>query len=533
MRTQTYNLLGGIGLLIFSLSMLSHASQNFFSLWFHKNFNKKEKNRFMSLIQGIIFSFITESSTISATAYSGLLESNSIDFTNILYFISGVNIGASLVPIIVLLKFSIIPYLFVFLGTFLIIFINKSTKKNIYHLGYIILAVGLLLTSIIYIESGIFQSNLLHLINNNYISSLFVGIITALLFRSSNAVVLILIPFTAQNIISLNTAIFIIIGANIGSSLYVTIRSRRQEKHIKVTSIMHFILNVFGAFAIYLIFVLNGSSLNITNNLTLNILSIHFLTNLLGSLVSILFSDFIINNIVNNIFPYKAQYSNKRMKYINPLVINTPSIAIEQCIKEICRMGHLSLNNLYKAFNLYFDYRRNDIGQIEKDEELIDYLEDSLMNFLTTLSMKNPTYRESEVIIALYNMINDMERVGDHAMNLVDLAEYKFNNYINFSEEATVELKYFYELCYTAFLKSLEALEFKDISKVNEVIELENKIDLLEKQLRKDHIDRLNKMICKPNSGMIFLDTLTNLERVGDHAYKIALTTKDIIGVLE
>ncbi|GFR35262.1 hypothetical protein [Thermobrachium celere] len=130
MRTQTYNLLGGIGLLIFSLSMLSHASQNFFSLWFHKNFNKKEKNKFMSLIQGIIFSFITESSTISATAYSGLLESNSIDFTNILYFISGVNIGASLVPIIVLLKFSIIPYLFVFLGTFLIIFINKSTKKK-------------------------------------------------------------------------------------------------------------------------------------------------------------------------------------------------------------------------------------------------------------------------------------------------------------------------------------------------------------------------------------------------------------------
>ncbi|GFR35261.1 hypothetical protein TCEA9_10730 [Thermobrachium celere] len=354
-----------------------------------------------------------------------------------------------------------------------------------------------------------------------------------MLLRSSNAVVLILIPLTAQNIISLNTAIFIIIGANIGSSLYVTIKSRRQEKHIKVTSIMHFILNVFGAFAIYLIFVLNGSSLNITNNLTLDILSIHFLTNLLGSLVSILFSDFIINNIVNNIFPYKAQYSTKKMKYINPLVINTPSIAIEQCIKEICRMGHLSLNNLYKAFNLYFDYRRNDIGQIEKDEELIDYLEDSLMNFLTTLSMKNPTYRESEVIIALYNMINDMERVGDHAMNLVDLAEYKFNNYINFSEEATVELKYFYELCYTAFLKSLEALEFKDISKVNEVVELENKIDLLEKQLRKDHIDRLNKMICKPNSGMIFLDTLTNLERVGDHAYKIALTTKDIIGVLE
>ncbi|MCX7694323.1 MAG: Na/Pi symporter [Caloramator sp.] len=533
MKTQIYNLLGGIGLLIFSLSMLSHSSQNYFSSWFHNKFRHKNTNRLYSLFEGIIFSFITESSTISATTYSSILEAGSIDFVNILYFISGVNIGASLIPMIILFNFSIIPYLLVFIGTFLIIFVNKNTKKNIYNLGQVLLSIGLLLVSLIYIKSGTIENQLIHLIKNNYISSFFIGIITALIFRSSNAVVILLIPFVLNNIIGFNSALFTVIGANIGSSLYVLIKSYKQERHIIITSFIHLIINIMGAFSIYIIYLIHPLFFYATPYMSLNIIILHVLTNILGSLISILLSNSIIKGLLNNIYPLKTNNTTKRFKYLNPIVTNTPSVAIEQCIKEISRMGEIALINLEKSFGLIFDFRRNSINQIQKDEDLLDYLEDALMNFLTSLSMKNPTYGESEVIMSLYNMINDMERVGDHAINLLDLAEYKFNHYINFSEEASVELKYFFELCHTSFIKSLEALEDRDLEKINEVIELEQKIDAVEKQLRKDHIDRLNKCICNPNSGMIFLDCLTNLERVGDHAYKIALTTRDIIKILQ
>ncbi|WP_027309160.1 Na/Pi cotransporter family protein [Caloramator sp. ALD01] len=533
MKTQIYNLLGGIGLLIFSLSMLSRSSQNYFSSWFHNKFEHKNISKLYSLFEGIIFSFITESSTISTASYSSILEVASIDFVNILYFISGVNIGASLIPVIILLNISVVPYLLIFAGTFIVIFVNKNTKKNLFNLGQILLSIGLLLVSLIYIKSGTIENQLIHLIKNNYISSFFIGIIIALIFRSSNAVVILLIPFVQNNIIGFNSALFIIIGANIGSSLYVLFKSYKQERHIIITSFIHLIINTMGAAAIYIIYLINPFFLYTTPYISLNIIILHILTNIFGSFFSILFSNPIVKGLLNNIYPLKADNSTKRFKYLNPIVTNTPSVAIEQCIKEISRMGEIALLNLEKSFNLIFDFRRNSINQIQKDEDLLDYLEDALMNFLTTLSMKNPTYGESEVIMNLYNMINDMERVGDHAINLLDLAEYKFNHYVNFSEEASVELKYFFELCHTSFSKALEALKNRDLEKVDEVVELEQKIDSVEKQLRKDHIDRLNKCICNPNSGMIFLDCLTNLERVGDHAYKIALTTRDIVKTLQ
>ncbi|MBZ4663328.1 MAG: Na/Pi cotransporter family protein [Caloramator sp.] len=533
MKTQIYNLLGGIGLLIFSLYMLSHSSQNYFSSWFHNKFKHKNVSKLYSLFEGIIFSFITESSTISATSYSSILEAGSIDFVNILYFISGVNIGASLIPVIILLNISVVPYLLIFAGTFIVIFVNKNTKKNIFNLGQILLSIGLLFVSLIYIKSGTIESQLIHLIKNNYISSFFIGIIIALIFKSSNAVIILLIPFVQNNIIGFNSALFIIIGANIGSAFYVLFKSYKQERHIIITSFIHLIINITGAFIVYIIYIINPLYLYTTSYVALNIIILHILTNLLGSFISILISNQIIKGLLNNIYPLKTDNSTKRFKYLNPIVTNTPSVAIEQCIKEISRMGEIALLNLEKSFNLIFDFRRNSINQIQKDEDLLDYLEDALMNFLTTLSMKNPTYGESEVIMSLYNMINDMERVGDHAVNLLDLAEYKFNHYVNFSEEASVELKYFFELCHTSFSKALEALKNRDLEKVDEVVELEQKIDSVEKQLRKDHIDRLNKCICNPNSGMIFLDCLTNLERVGDHAYKIALTARDIVKTLQ
>lgn len=532
MNLKLYNLLGGVGLLIYSLSMLSLSSQHLFTSWFHKQFNHHETNRFKSLLQGLIFSFITESSRISTITFSGLIDSNNINFFNIYYFIAGANIGASLIPLLVLLNISILPYLFAFVGTILVIFINKNSK--IYkHTGELLLSLGLLLISITFIKQGYYDHPLIELTKNNSFSSFFAGIIFAFIFRGSNTNVILLNPLVSIDILNLKSAFFIIVGSNIGSSLFVLYRAYRSERHTKITAFMHLILNILGSLAILIIFALSGDKfIYITNFPLANILLYHIILNLLGAILVILLSNVIISSLKNSIFSFNNMYEPKVFKFINPLVVETPSMAIEQCIKELVRMGEMSLNNLEKAFSLMFDYRRDIAQKIQKDEEVIDYLEDSLMNFLTNLSMHNQTFKESQTILTLYNLIRDMERVGDHAINILDLAEYKFNHYISFSEEATVELKYLYELSYDSFKKALKSISERNISLANEVKTLENKIDAVEKQLRQDHIDRLNKSICKPTSGMVFLDTLTNLERVGDHANKVALTTIDILNYI-
>ncbi|MCX7951385.1 MAG: Na/Pi symporter [Clostridiales bacterium] len=532
MDVKLYNLLGGVGLLIYSLSMLSLSSQHLFTSWFHKKFNHHETNRFKSLLQGLIFSFITESSRISTITFSGLIDSTNINFLNIYYFIAGANIGASLIPLLVLLNVSIIPYLFAFLGTILVIFINKSNKLY-KHFGELLLSLGLLLISISFIKQGYYDHPLIELIKNNSFSSFFTGIIFAFIFRGSNANIILVAPLVSIDILNLKSAFFIVVGSNIGSSLFVLYRAYRSERHTKITAFMHFILNILGSLAIISIYLLAGNKLvYITNIPLINILLYHIILNILGAILVIIFANAIISSLRNSIFSFNNAYEPKVFKYINPLVVETPSMAIEQCIKELVRMGEMSLTNLEKAFSLMFDYRRDIAQKIQKDEEVIDYLEDALMNFLTNLSMHNPTYKESETILTLYNLISDMERVGDHAINILGLAEYKFNHYISFSEEATVELKYLYELAFESFKKALKSLSERSINLANEVKTLEDKIDSVEKQLRQDHIDRLNKCICKPTSGMVFLDTLTNLERVGDHANKVALTTIDILNYL-
>lgn len=532
MNVKLYNLLGGIGLLIYSLNLLSLSSQHLFTSWFHKRFNHHETSRFKSLLQGIIFSFITESSRISTITFSGLIDSTNINFLNIYYFIAGANVGASLIPLIVLLNISILPYLFAFIGTFLVIFINKNNK--VYkHSGELLLSLGLLLISITFIKQGYFYHPLIELTKNNSFSSFFAGIIFAFIFRGSNANVILVAPLVSIGILNLKSAFFVVVGSNIGSSLFVLYRAYRSERHTKITAFMHLILNILGSISVLTIYIILGDSLlNITNITLINILLYHIVLNMLGALMVIIFANLIISSLKNSIFAFSNMIEPKVFKFINPLVVETPSMAIEQCIKELVRMGEMSLNNLEKSFALMFDYRRDIAQKIQKDEEVIDYLEDSLMNFLTNLSMNNPTYKESETILTLYNLISDMERVGDHAINILDLAEYKFNHYISFSEEATVELKYLYELAYESFKKALKSLSERNINLANEVKVLENKIDSVEKQLRQDHIDRLNKSICKPTSGMVFLDTLTNLERVGDHANKVALTTIDILNYL-
>ncbi|WDC83162.1 hypothetical protein PL321_10040 [Caloramator sp. mosi_1] len=180
------------------------------------------------------------------------------------------------------------------------------------------------MVSLIYIKTGTIENQLIHLIKNNYISSLFLGTLIALIFRSSNAIVILLVPFVQNDVIGFNSAVFTVIGANIGSSLFVLLKSYKQERHIIITSFIHFIINIIGAFAVFIVFLLNPKLLNATSSLSLNIILLHILTNLLGSLISILLSDSIIKSLLNNVYPTKTNSNTRRFKYINPYVTNTP-----------------------------------------------------------------------------------------------------------------------------------------------------------------------------------------------------------------
>lgn len=209
-------------------------------------------------------------------------------------------------------------------------------------------------------------------------------------------------------------------------------------------------------------------------------------------------------------------------KFIDERFLETPAVAIGQTVKEIIRMANKAKENLELSMDAF---RTNDSKLIEKvfeNENLINILEREIVSFLTKISNKEIPAGQSEVITSMYHIVNDIERIGDHAENLAELAQEKILKKLEFSDDALNDLDHMFNYTISALDKSISSFENNDSYAAQDVLKIEERIDSLEKELRKTHIKRLNNGSCNAYSGTIFLDIISNLERVGDHATNIA-----------
>ena len=201
--------------------------------------------------------------------------------------------------------------------------------------------------------------------------------------------------------------------------------------------------------------------------------------------------------------------------------------AIVQVLKEIWNMGHLTLESYRTAMNAFFERNEKLVQETFRIEQVINQMEKEIAEYLVKLSNTSISAKQHELVDQLFNTINDIERVGDHAENLAELVMYSIENRLVFSDIAIGELRTMHERVMKSYSQAIEALKTGDIDMARRVIEREGEIDHIEKSLRASHITRLNKQLCSPSSGVIFLDIISNLERIGDHAAKIAFAVID------
>jgi phosphate:Na+ symporter len=218
------------------------------------------------------------------------------------------------------------------------------------------------------------------------------------------------------------------------------------------------------------------------------------------------------------------------LEYLDKRLLETPSIACGQVVKETVRMGKLSLKNLDDSMQSFFTNDEKLVADVLEKEKLINYLQREITDFMVSLANTNLSEDQSDLITSLFHVVSDAERIGDHAKNIVELTEYKLHDEaykIEFSEKAFTDIKAMYALTKQAVESAISALESFDFKLAKEVIEIEGKIDAMEKQLRKEHIQRLNNRVCSAAGGALYVDLLTNLERVGDHSNNIAQMVLD------
>ncbi|GAA0776167.1 Na/Pi cotransporter family protein [Clostridium subterminale] len=527
------NLLGGLGIFLFGMKIMGDGLENLAGEKLKGIFDKITSNPLKGVATGAIVTAIIQSSSAVTVMVVGFVNAGIMNLSQAAYVIMGANIGTTITAQLITFDFDAIIPVFIAIGAFLVLFTKKKNPKELGHiiLGFGILFLGLILMSDAMAplrESPVFTKLILSLKGHTFLS-LFLGIGMTAIIQSSSAVTGILVALASVGSLPIDVAIPMLYGTNIGTCVTALISCLGTTKTAKKAALIHLSFNVIGSM-IFLIPPISNLLLNVVTTITpgatgevvsRQIANAHTIFNVVNTILILPFTKYLVA-LVNFILPGEDEKEITGVKYIDDRLLETPTIAFGQATNEIIRMGILAKENLESALKGFTDNNQDSIDRVYKNEALINLLETDITRYLVKLSNSDIGDEQRTTIAAYFHVVNDIERIGDHAENIADLAKDKLSKNVKFSKDAIEELKVMVNTCIEALDHSIECFSDYSDKKALDVRGLEEKIDLLEKDLKVSHIKRLNSGSCDAIVGTIFLDLISNLERVGDHAVNIA-----------
>ena len=365
------------------------------------------------------------------------------------------------------------------------------------------------------------------ILGSNPLLGIFAGAFVTAIIQSSSAPQGILLSLAASGLVPFNAAVYIIMGQNIGTCVTALISGIGATKTAKCVGYMHLMFNITGTIVFSIAAIVYFTVLNpamggeiITQT---QISAIHTIFNIGTTLIVIPLSNIIIKiaKRINHVQEIERK-DESQLVHLDKRILETPSLAVEGAKLETLRLGRIALENLQSSFDALIKKDHDKIEEVKQRENVVDKVCDSISEYLIKLCTLQISEKDNQTVTSLLNTISDMERVGDHAENIAELAEEMEREEITFSNMALDELSEMTKVTLASYENALKALENNDITYAMKTAVLEEQVDALEKKLRASHIDRLSNAECNVNSGIHFLEMLGNLERVSDHAMNIA-----------
>ena len=512
------NLLGGLGLFLYGMKIMGDALQNVAGNKLKGLFEKITSNPVKGIITGAIISAAIQSSSATTVMVVGFVNAGLMNLYQAAGVIFGANIGTTITGQLVALKLTKWAPLFIAIGTVLFLFNKKQRQKEI---GTAILGFGILFLGMNTMSSAMVPLkdtplflNLIEAVGGNPLLGVAVGVLMTVMLQSSSATIGVLVVLAADNSIGIDVLLPILLGDNIGTCATALISSIGTNKTARKAALVHLTFNIIGT--TIFIFLLKPFG-TIVQHITPNNVG----RQIANVLIQAPFIKYLVA-FVNKIIPGDEEREKMGLKYLDERILETPSIAVNQTVKEINRMSIKAKVNFEMAMQAF---QNNDLSLLEKideNEALIDLLEEEITTYLVQLSKTDIDERNHDIITSLFHVIKDIERIGDHATNIAEMAKDKIVKKIKISDTATKQIDDMYKYTYDALNSAVEAFRINDEKKAKLVFTFENRIDKLEEEYRKDHIKRLNAGMCNAQSSAIFLDLLNNLERIGDHSTNIA-----------
>jgi phosphate:Na+ symporter len=527
------NLLGGLGVFLFGMKIMGDGLENLAGEKLKGIFDKITSNPIKGVATGAIVTAIIQSSSAVTVMIVGFVNAGIMNLSQAASVIMGANIGTTITAQLITFNFDAIVPVFIAIGAVLVLF---TKNKNFRESGNIILGFGILFLGLTLMsdamsplrDSPVF-TNLILSLKGHTLLGLFLGIAMTAIIQSSSAVTGILVALASVGSIPIDIAIPILYGTNIGTCVTALISCLGTTKTAKKAALIHLSFNIIGSI-IFLIPPVSNLLLTAVTTITpgvagevvaKQIANAHTIFNVVNTILLLPFIKYLVA-LVNFILPGEDEKEVVEVKYIDDRLLETPTIAFGQATNEIIRMGTIAKENLEAALDGFTKNNLDSIDKVYKNENLINMLETDITKYLVKLSNSDIGDDQRTAIAAYFHAVNDIERIGDHAENIADLAKDKISKNIKFSKDAVEELSLMVNTCIEALEHSIECFSDYSYEKALDVRTLEEKIDSLEKELKVSHIKRLNNGTCDAVVGTLFLDLISNLERVGDHSVNIA-----------
>jgi phosphate:Na+ symporter len=525
-----FKFVGGLGIFLFGIKYMSDGLQKTAGDKMRSLLETFTSNPVMGVFVGIVVTILLQTSTGTTVMAIGLVNAGLMTLRQAIGVIMGANIGTTLTAFIIGIKIENYALPIIAIGAFLLFFLKKKMYQ---YIGQVIFGFGMLFLGLKTMGGGLKPLRDLQVFKDfiadlsaSPVLGVIVGTVFTMIVQSSSATIGILQTMADEGMIPLFAALPVLFGDNIGTTITAVLAAIGASVAAKRAAAVHVIFNIIGTtlFVIALVPVYNlvlwlG---DITGaNIRMQIAYAHGLFNVTNTLIQLPFVA-LLAVLVTKIIPGEAKELQFGAKYLDTRLLTNPSVGLGQAQHEIIRMGEFARETLNDAVN-YFFTKDEKLGNLAlQKEEIINDLDKKITEYLVKLQQSSMNEQESGKVSILMQTINDLERIGDHAENIVELAEYTITQKVDFSEEALAEMKEMISLTDQTIGYALQALEHDDKKAAEKVLSNESELDKMEREYRKTHIARLNNNLCTGSSGSVFLDILSNLERMGDHAKNIA-----------
>ena len=535
---EVFSLLGGVGLFLFGMTIMSAGLKNACGDKLQTILEHATKNKLIAIAVGLGMTVLVQSASATDVMVIGFVNSGLMNLGQAIGVIMGANIGTTITAQITAFNISTFTPLLLFSGAIMYLFMKNDFVK---HVGSVIMGFGMLFQGITMMKVAIqplSQSegfvSFLSTLNNPALAILF-GIAFTALLQSSSSSTVIFQAFAIQGLLNYNVAVYLVIGAAIGSVTPNLLASLTANRNGKRAAILNLLFNVFRAgilVALINIFpiILTGIQSLSPSDVGRQVANTHTIFAIIAVLVELPFTNKLIwlaEKIVPVLPEENQQLEDRSLVFMTQMTKVPAPVALRQTQREITRMGHIAADNLKRALDCFFHYSVSKAASVRSHEESVNILNHLIADAMVELRTLDLSPENMRRVSMMTIAVTDIERLSDHAENIVEYIEQMNAKKAEMSEAARKELLDMSQDAMDAVYLALDIFEKDDYSKLDQIEILEQHVDDHEKDLINNHIERIMNSMCNPLGGVIFSDLVTDLERCSDHAINLAYALKE------